>query len=87
MTTKDNDVSYWNATTKLTITALVVWFFFSFVVHFFAPALNAIQIPILKFPLGYYMASQGSLIAFVALVFWFCAKQEQIDRDFGNSED
>lgn len=80
-----DDVGYWNKTQKLTYTALAVWFFFSFVIHFFAPALNGVKL--LGFPLGYYMAAQGSLIAFVALIFWFCAAQEKLDTEFGVSED
>jgi putative solute:sodium symporter small subunit len=40
----------------------------SFVIHFFALPLN--QIVILGFPLGFYMAAQGSLIADVILIFW-----------------
>lgn len=84
---KPDDVGYWHATRKLTFTAVGIWAFFSFFVHFFAPALNGISIPILKFPLGYYMAAQGSLIVFVFLIFWFCNKEEQIDRDFGVDED
>lgn len=84
---KPDDVGYWNATRNLTFTAVGIWAFFSFFVHFFAPSFNNISIPILKFPLGYYMAAQGSLIAFLVLIFWFCSKQEQIDRDFGVDED
>lgn len=84
---KPDDAGYWKATQKLTFTAVGIWAFFSFFVHFFAPALNGISIPILKFPLGYYMAAQGSLIVFVALIFWFCNKQEKIDEEFGVSED
>jgi putative solute:sodium symporter small subunit len=84
---KTDDVGYWKATQKLTFTAVGIWAFFSFFVHFFAPSLNSISIPILKFPLGYYMAAQGSLIVFVALIFWFCNQQEKIDEEFGVSED
>lgn len=85
MAQKPDDVGYWKSTQKLTFIALGVWFFFSFVVHFFAPMLNGVKL--LGFPLGYYMAAQGSLIAFVILIFWFCAAQEKLDRDYGVSED
>ena len=66
-------------------TMLVLWFFFSFVVHFFVDALNSIKI--LGFPIGFYMAAQGSLIAFVVMLFVFARKQDSIDREEGVAEE
>tara|TARA_B100001175_G_scaffold173233_1_gene146999 strand:- start:59 stop:226 length:168 start_codon:yes stop_codon:yes gene_type:complete len=40
----------------------------------------------LGYPLAYYMCAQGSLIAFVVLLFWFANKQESIDEEFGFTE-
>jgi len=85
MSNQDNADSHWQATRKLTFISLGIWAFFSFFVHMLAPWLN--NIVIFGFPMGYYMAAQGSLIVFVALIFWFCAQQEKIDRDHGVSED
>jgi putative solute:sodium symporter small subunit len=42
---------------------------------------------ILGFPLGFYMAAQGSLIVFVVLIFWFAHRQNRIDAEFGVAED
>src|SRR3546814_4317250 len=47
-------------------TTLAVWFVFSFAIHLFVDPLNTILI--LGFPLGFYMAAQGSLIILVALI-------------------
>jgi putative solute:sodium symporter small subunit len=63
----------------------VLWIFFSFVIHFFVEPLNAIKI--LGFPLGFYMAAQGSLLAFLAILFVFAARQDTIDREEGMAED
>jgi len=68
-------------------THLGVWFFFGFIIHFFVTPLNAIHIPILGFPLGFYMAAQGSLIAFVVMLFMFAKQQDRIDRDHGFAEE
>jgi putative solute:sodium symporter small subunit len=65
--------------------ALAIWFVFSFGIHFFAGQLN--EIVIMGFPLGFYMAAQGSLIVFVVLIFWFAHRQNQIDEDAGLAED
>jgi putative solute:sodium symporter small subunit len=75
---------HWRRTRGLMITSLIIWFVFSFVIHIFAPALN--NVVILGFPLGFYMAAQGSLIIFVVLIFWFAAKQNQIDEEAGLHE-
>ena len=66
---------------------LGVWFFFGYVVHMFVIPLNTITVPFLGFPLGFYMAAQGSLIAFVVLLFVFAKQQDKIDRDHGVAED
>ena len=46
-----------------------------------------VVIPVLEFPLGFYMASQGSLIVFVVQLFMFARPQDKIDREFGVAED
>jgi len=37
-------------------------------------------------PLAYYMTAQGSLLAFVIILFWTANKQEKIDEEHGFSE-
>lgn len=80
-----NQEAHWQRTKGLTITTLILWFIFAFGVHWFAPQLN--QINFLGFPLGFYMAGQGSLLAFVVIIFWFSRAQNRIDEEFGVAED
>lgn len=82
-----NQKEHWRRTTNLMFTCLGIWFFFGYVVHMFVNQLNAIKIPILGFPLGFYMAAQGSLIVFVVLLFVFAKKQNRIDSEHGYAED
>ena len=77
--------AYWRKTSRLMWTIMVLWFVFSFGVHLFAVQLNRVEF--LNFPLGFYMAAQGSLIAFVVLCFWNAYAQNKIDQEFGVSED
>jgi putative solute:sodium symporter small subunit len=58
---------------------------FGFLIHFFVRQLN--EIVLFGFPLGFYMAAQGSLIVFVILVFWFAHRRNQIDEEYGVAED
>ena len=67
------------------IITLCLWFFFSFFVHWFADSLNSISF--IGFPLGFYMAGQGSLFAFVIIIFWFAHTQNKIDEECGVAED
>jgi putative solute:sodium symporter small subunit len=85
MTTSANDQAHWNKTTRLMFTHLGLWLFFGYIVHMFVNTLN--KIVILGFPLGFYMAAQGSLIAFVVMLFMFAKQQDNIDREFGVAED
>ncbi len=66
---------------------LGIWFFFGYVIHMFVHVLNKVTIPILGFPLGFYMAAQGSLIVFVVQLFLFAKQQNRIDREFGYAEE
>ncbi|MGE0153321.1 MAG: DUF4212 domain-containing protein [Reyranellaceae bacterium] len=83
--TQEQMDAYWSRTRRLMLILLALWAFFSFVIHFFATPLNSIVI--LGFPLGFYMAAQGSLIAFVVLCFWNASAQDKIDEEFGVRED
>ena len=78
------DERYWDKTKRLMWISLAIWAFFGFIIHAFVYQLN--EIVILGFPLGFYMAAQGSLIAFVVLIFWYANKQDQIDVECGVAE-
>lgn len=83
--TPEQKEAYWRRTSRLMWTIMFLWFLASFVVHMFATSLN--QIIIIGFPLGFYMAAQGSLIVFVVLCFWNAFAQNKIDEEFGVAED
>ena len=76
---------YWSKTSRLMWIIFTLWVVFSFVLPLLATQLNAIKF--LGFPLGFYMAAQGSLIAFVALCAWNAVAQNKIDEEFGVQED
>lgn len=77
--------AYWKRTSSLMWTMMAIWFFAGFIIHLFAPTLNAIHV--LGFPLGFYIAAQGSLIIFVVQLYWFARKQNAIDEEFGVAEE
>jgi putative solute:sodium symporter small subunit len=82
---ENSRVEHWNRTKNLMFVMMGLWLFFSFIIHLFVETLN--KIVILGFPLGFYMAAQGSLIAFVIMLFWFARRQNKIDEETGFAED
>ena len=86
MSTDDSKrAEHWRRTKTLMFITLTLWFIFSFVVHWFADALNAFTF--MGFPFGFYMAAQGSEVAFVIILFWFARAQHKIDSDCGFAEE
>ena len=77
--------NHWAKTRNLSFSVLALWFIFAFVVHWFADGLN--ETTFMGFPLGYYMAVQGSLAVFVLLIFFLNWRQDSIDDEFGFGED
>jgi putative solute:sodium symporter small subunit len=84
---KSSDQVHWSRTRNLMFLHLGIWLFFGYIVHMFVQPLNQIIIPVLNFPLGFYMAAQGSLIVFVVMLFVFAWQQDKIDREHGVAED
>jgi len=76
---------YWARTSRLMWIMFALWLVFSFLVHFFVKQLNSVTFA--GFPLGFYMAAQGSLIAFVIMLFVFAWRQDVIDREENMAED
>jgi putative solute:sodium symporter small subunit len=76
---------HWRRTKSLMIVHLIIWFVFAYLLHWFAPQLNGMSV--LGFPLGFYMAAQGSLIVFVVQLFIFVRQQDRIDVQCGMAED
>jgi putative solute:sodium symporter small subunit len=77
--------AHWQKTRNLMIGHLIVWFIFSYAVHWFAGPLN--NISFFGWPLGYYFSAQGSLAIFVIQLFLFNRQQHAIDVEFGVAEE
>lgn len=80
----DSHAEHWERTRSLTFITLGLWAFFSFFIHWFGAELN--NLSFLGFPLGFYMAAQGSPLAFVLLLLWSTRRQERIDEECGVAE-
>lgn len=75
---------YWRRNLRLTGALLLVWFAVTFVVGWYARELQSFTV--LGFPFSFYMAAQGALLVYVALVGYYAYCMNKLDREFGVQE-
>ena len=77
---------YWRYNVRLTTVLLVIWFVVTFLISgLWAGYLN--NVTIMGFPLGYYMAAQGSLAIFVIEIAIYARLMNKKDEEFGIREE
>jgi putative solute:sodium symporter small subunit len=85
-TTSEHQRAYWAENMRLVLILLFIWFIAAYAHPPFADALNNIQI-LTGFPLGYWLAAQGSLVIFVILIFIYALVMNNvIDPKYGYGE-
>jgi putative solute:sodium symporter small subunit len=75
---------YWRKNLNLTAVLLALWFVVTFVVSFFARDLN---FTFFGWPFSFWMASQGSLVIYVAIIWFYAHKMNQLDQEHNVAED
>lgn len=70
----------WRANSRLTILALVLLGVFFLVLPVTGPLLYDSYV--LRFPLGYLLASIGSVVGLVALIYWIAGRQDRLDARY-----
>ena len=77
---------YWRYNVTLTTVLLIIWFVVTFIISgLMAGWLN--NYTILGFPLGYYMAAQGSLAIFVVEIAVYAHLMNKKDEEYGIREE
>ena len=83
----DSDGSgYWRANLRLIIISLVIWGLVSF-------GFGILMRPLLQFwevggtDLGFWFAQQGSIVVFLALIFFYAWRMNKLDREYGVDEE
>jgi putative solute:sodium symporter small subunit len=78
--------AYWHYNITLTTVLLVIWFVVTYIISgLMAGWLN--QFSFIGFPLGYYMAAQGSLAIFVIEIAVYAYLMNRKDIEFGIREE
>ena len=84
---EDSDGSgYWTANLRLIYISLVIWALVSFGFGILLrPLLSGIKIG--GTDLGFWFAQQGSILVFLALIFFYAWRMNKLDRDYGVDEE
>ena len=76
--------TYWRRNLRLTGSLLFIWFAVTFVTGYFARESAAIMF--FGWPLSFYMGAQGSLIVYVAIVWYYARAMNSLDSEYGDGE-
>jgi putative solute:sodium symporter small subunit len=84
--TRQQKDEYWSYNVRLTGVLLAIWFVVTFLLGgWFAADLN--EIVIADFPLGYWIAAQGSIAVFVIEIAVYARLMNAKDLEYGIRED
>ena len=81
----ERDHAYWRANVRLIVLCLVIWALVSYRFGILLrPLLSGI--PVGGTDLGFWFAQQGSILTFLALVFFYSWRMNKLDKEFGLEE-
>ncbi|MCB5225895.1 DUF4212 domain-containing protein [Alishewanella sp. 16-MA] len=81
-----NAAAYWSANLRLIIISLVIWATVSYGFGILLrPFLAGISVG--GTDLGFWFAQQGSILTFIALIFFYAWRMNQLDKEFGVDEE
>jgi putative solute:sodium symporter small subunit len=84
--TAEADKGYWAANVRIIKISLVIWALVSFGFGILLrPMLSGI--PVGGTDLGFWFAQQGSIIVFLALIFFYAWRMNKLDAEFGVEEE
>ena len=79
--------AYWRRNLRYLAVLLAIWFLVSYGAGIlFVEQLDAIRIPGTGFPLGFWIAQQGSIYVFIILIFVYVAPMNGLDGEFDVDE-
>jgi putative solute:sodium symporter small subunit len=86
MSNQSNATAYWKENLRYLLILLSIWFLVSYGAGIlFKDALDAFKIG--GFPLGFWFAQQGSIYAFVILIFVYVRLMNKLDKKYGYDEE
>ncbi len=80
----DSHRLYWRRNLRITAGLLAIWFIVTFVAAFFARELS---FQFFGWPFSFWLAAQGALIVYLALVCYYAWVINRLDHEHGVAED
>jgi putative solute:sodium symporter small subunit len=74
---------YWRKNLNITAILLGLWFVVTFVVTYFARDLS---FNFFGWPFSFWMAAQGSLVVYVAIIWYYAHYMNKLDQEHGVAE-
>ena len=85
-TLSESGKAYWKANLRIIIISLIIWALVSFGFGILLrPMLSGIQVG--GTDIGFWFAQQGSILVFLALIFFYAWRMNRLDRQFGVDEE
>ncbi|GHG26297.1 membrane protein [Paracoccus aerius] len=85
MSDRHSSNAYWQANLRIIYTCLAIWALVSYGFGIILRPLIA-AIPIGGTDLGFWFAQQGSILVFIVLIFWYAARMNRLDAEYGVDE-
>ena len=80
----EKHIDYWRKNLAVTAILLAIWFVVTFVMAWFARPLA--EMNFFGWPLSFYMAAQGSLIVYIAIIGYYALHMRKLDIEHGVAE-
>lgn len=80
----DGHRQYWRKNLSITAVLLAIWFVVTFVVGYFARDLD---FKFFGWPFSFWMGAQGSLVVYVAIIWFYANYMNKLDQEFGVAEE
>ena len=82
----DDGAGYWAANVRIIVISLIIWALVSFGFGILLrPMLSGFEVG--GTDLGFWFAQQGSILVFLALIFFYAWRMNKLDREYGVEED
>jgi putative solute:sodium symporter small subunit len=84
MKVSENHQRYWQKNLRITAILLGIWFVVTYVVSYFARDLS---FSFFGWPFSFWMASQGSLVVYVVIIWFYARYMNKLDQEHGVAEE
>lgn len=75
---------YWRKNLRITAILMAIWFVVTYVAAYFARDLS---FNFFGWPFSFWMASQGSLIVYVVIIWFYANYMNKLDQEHGVAEE